>query len=151
MSWGRTKPHASQIGVDAAAFRANVLNVKRAAARTLPPYDVNSRYRQRENKRQKDKKHRHIYWNLQASSLEPVMSLRKLWAFIQLTRPVFLVGGALLYNLGIAIAASQGVAIDRGRALLGQWMVSHAGHGAVCQRILRPRRRQAPRGKANAL
>ena len=52
------------------------------------------------------------------------MTLRKLWAFIKLTRPVFLLGGALLYALGIAMAASQGVVIDLRRALLGQLIVT---------------------------
>jgi hypothetical protein len=52
------------------------------------------------------------------------VTLRKIWAFIQLTRPVFLLGGALLYTLGVAIAASQGAAIHPGRALLGQLMVT---------------------------
>ena len=52
------------------------------------------------------------------------MTRRKLWAFVKLTRPLFVLGGVLLYLLGIAIAAAQGVAIDPGRALLGQVIVA---------------------------
>jgi 1,4-dihydroxy-2-naphthoate octaprenyltransferase len=52
------------------------------------------------------------------------VTLRKTWAFIRLTRPVFLLGGALLYALGVAVAASQGATLHLGRALLGQLMVT---------------------------
>jgi len=45
-------------------------------------------------------------------------------AFIQLTRPLFLVGGALLYGLGAAIAHSAGWPIDWRRYLLGQIIVT---------------------------
>ncbi len=48
----------------------------------------------------------------------------RLWSFLKLTRPIFLLGAAALYALGIAIAASQGAAIDLTRVLLGQWMVT---------------------------
>ena len=48
----------------------------------------------------------------------------KLRAFVKLTRPIFLLGGALLHGLGIVIAASQGVPIHVGRLLLGQWLVT---------------------------
>src|SRR5574341_1403871 len=47
-----------------------------------------------------------------------------LWNFVRLTRPIFLLGGALMYVIGILIAASQGIRIDWGRAVLGQWMVT---------------------------
>jgi 1,4-dihydroxy-2-naphthoate octaprenyltransferase len=50
--------------------------------------------------------------------------LRKLWAFVKLTRPHFLLGGVLLYGLGLTVAAVHGASIDVGRALLGQLLVS---------------------------
>jgi 1,4-dihydroxy-2-naphthoate octaprenyltransferase len=46
------------------------------------------------------------------------------WAFAQLTRPMFLFGGVVLYALGVAIAASQGIAVDVGRAVMGQILVT---------------------------
>ncbi len=49
--------------------------------------------------------------------------LRKVWAFIRLTRPLFLFGGVVLYALGLAVASTQGHAIDVSRALLGQVLV----------------------------
>jgi 1,4-dihydroxy-2-naphthoate polyprenyltransferase len=49
---------------------------------------------------------------------------RKVWLFIKLTRPFFLLGGVLAYGLGLIIAAWQGTVIDAGRALLGQWLVT---------------------------
>ncbi len=49
---------------------------------------------------------------------------RKMWAFIQLTRPLFLSGGVILHALGMAIAASQGIRLDLGRAVLGQMLVT---------------------------
>ena len=52
------------------------------------------------------------------------MTVRAVWAFIRLTRPVFLLGGALLYALGVAMAAQRGVSIRLERALLGQVMVT---------------------------
>jgi 1,4-dihydroxy-2-naphthoate octaprenyltransferase len=52
------------------------------------------------------------------------MRLHQLWAFVKLTRPFFLLGGALVYGLGLTIAAWQGAVIDAGRALLGQWLVT---------------------------
>lgn len=45
-------------------------------------------------------------------------------SFIQLTRPVFLLGGALLYALGAAIVHTAGARIDGGRYALGQLMVT---------------------------
>ena len=47
-----------------------------------------------------------------------------LWAFIELTRPVFLLGGALVYGLGATIAAASGASIDWGRYALGQALVT---------------------------
>jgi len=50
--------------------------------------------------------------------------LRRLWAFVILTRPVFLFGGALLYALGAALARAAGASIDGGRYALGQVLVT---------------------------
>ena len=48
----------------------------------------------------------------------------KIWAFLRLKRPLFLFGGVVLNALGIAVAATQGYAIDVGRALLGQILIT---------------------------
>lgn len=53
-----------------------------------------------------------------------MMHIHNILAFVKFTRPVFLLGGVILYALGVAIAASQGMAIDLGRAALGQLLVS---------------------------
>lgn len=50
--------------------------------------------------------------------------MRQLWSFIRLTRPVFLLGGALLYWLGVIYALRQGVMLRLDHALLGQVMVT---------------------------
>lgn len=50
--------------------------------------------------------------------------LGTLFAFVKLTRPVFLAGGVLLYGLGIAIAFAQGVTINPTLAVVGQLMVT---------------------------
>lgn len=50
--------------------------------------------------------------------------LRNVWAFIRLTRPMFLLGGVTLYGLGTAMAASQGASIRLDRLALGQVMVT---------------------------
>lgn len=52
------------------------------------------------------------------------MTLRKLIAFIQLTRPLFLVGGVVMYSLGVFMARSQGTPIDLPRALIGQAIIT---------------------------
>ena len=52
------------------------------------------------------------------------MSLRKTWAFVKLTRPLFLGGAVLLYLLGAALAWAQGSPIDWARLLLGQLLVT---------------------------
>jgi 1,4-dihydroxy-2-naphthoate polyprenyltransferase len=52
------------------------------------------------------------------------MSLRKIRAFVRLTRPMFLGGAVLLYLLGAALAWAQGSAIDGARLLLGQLLVT---------------------------
>jgi 1,4-dihydroxy-2-naphthoate polyprenyltransferase len=46
------------------------------------------------------------------------------WAFVELTRPFFLLGAALVYGLGAAIAWSAGAPIDWGRYALGQAIVT---------------------------
>lgn len=50
--------------------------------------------------------------------------LRKIWAFVRLTRPLFLLGGGVLNLLGLAVAAAQGYPLDVGRAVLGQVLVT---------------------------
>src|SRR5512139_939687 len=52
------------------------------------------------------------------------MSFHKAWAFIQLTRPMFLGGAVLLYALGAALAWTQGVAVNWLHLLLGQLLVT---------------------------
>ena len=52
------------------------------------------------------------------------MTVRGIWAFIRLTRPIFLLGGALLYVMGVVMAARRGVPIRLSLALLGQVMVT---------------------------
>ncbi len=52
------------------------------------------------------------------------MRRQKIWAFIELTRPMFLGGAVLLYLLGAALAWAQGTAVDWGRLLLGQLLVT---------------------------
>jgi 1,4-dihydroxy-2-naphthoate octaprenyltransferase len=47
------------------------------------------------------------------------MTINKLQLFIRLTRPLFLVGGVMLYTLGISIADYLGVLIDWGVLLVG--------------------------------
>ncbi len=49
---------------------------------------------------------------------------RRLGAFARLTRPIFLVGGALLYGLGAATAVAGGARFRPGRYLLGQALVT---------------------------
>src|SRR5512140_3022927 len=52
------------------------------------------------------------------------MTLRKLIAFVTLTRPLFLAGAAILYLLGVFFARSQGITIDVGRVLIGQAIIT---------------------------
>ncbi len=52
------------------------------------------------------------------------MSGQKIWAFIRLTRPLFLGGGVVLYLLGAVTAAAQGTEISWLRLLLGQLLVT---------------------------
>lgn len=48
----------------------------------------------------------------------------KLWSFIKLTRPFFLLAGFALHALGIAAALAQGAAFRPGAALLGQLLIT---------------------------
>lgn len=52
------------------------------------------------------------------------MTKEKLWLFIRLSRPFFLLGAILLYGLGVGIARYLGVVIDWGLYLLGQAWVT---------------------------
>jgi 1,4-dihydroxy-2-naphthoate octaprenyltransferase len=52
------------------------------------------------------------------------MTLRRVWAFIRLTRPLFLGGGVVLYLLGATLALTQGTALDWPRLILGQLLVT---------------------------
>lgn len=45
---------------------------------------------------------------------------RRIWAFIRLGRPIFLVGGVVMYLLGASVALYQGAHLDLGILLLGQ-------------------------------
>jgi 1,4-dihydroxy-2-naphthoate polyprenyltransferase len=52
-----------------------------------------------------------------------VQVLAAVSAFVRLGRPLFLVGGAVLYALGVAVARAQGHGVDLRRYLLGQAVV----------------------------
>ncbi len=52
------------------------------------------------------------------------MKLRKLWLFIKLTRPIFLVGGMMLYLLGTALALKEGASFHLARFMTGQFLVT---------------------------
>jgi 1,4-dihydroxy-2-naphthoate polyprenyltransferase len=52
------------------------------------------------------------------------MSVSKAGAFLRLTRPFFLLGGVLLYLLGVSIALSAGVPFKLGLFILGQILVT---------------------------
>ena len=58
-----------------------------------------------------------------------VSMLTSLWSFIQLTRPLFLLGGALMYGLGAAIAYSAGASI-------GASVPKHRGVGEMRRRLI---------------
>ncbi len=49
-----------------------------------------------------------------------MISIRNLWLFFRLSRPLFLLGGVLLYGLGAAILDYLGRPIDLTTYLLGQ-------------------------------
>lgn len=49
---------------------------------------------------------------------------QKGYLFLQLTRPIFLAGGALLYAYGAACAAAAGYSIDWRKYLIGQFLVT---------------------------
>jgi 1,4-dihydroxy-2-naphthoate polyprenyltransferase len=48
----------------------------------------------------------------------------KMWTFVRLTRPIFLLGGAILYGLGVAVAGHFGWHLNPWLYLLGQVMVT---------------------------
>jgi 1,4-dihydroxy-2-naphthoate polyprenyltransferase len=48
----------------------------------------------------------------------------KIWAFIVLTRPIFLLGGVFLFGLGALIAVKTGAVITPAQYILGQIMVT---------------------------
>jgi len=52
------------------------------------------------------------------------MDIRAIGLFIRLSRPFFLLGGGLVYSLGVGIAHYLGVNIDWGRYILGQAWVT---------------------------
>ena len=52
------------------------------------------------------------------------LTLHQLWLFLRLSRPIFLLGGALLYGLGGAIARYLGRPLDLTTYLLGQATVT---------------------------
>src|SRR5512136_1034760 len=52
------------------------------------------------------------------------MKRQRIWAFVKLTRPMFLGGAVLLYLLGAALAWTQGITIDWARLILGQLLVT---------------------------
>ena len=52
------------------------------------------------------------------------MSVREVKAFIRLTRPFFLLGGVLLYLLGVVSALHEGVQFNLGHFLVGQALVT---------------------------
>lgn len=52
------------------------------------------------------------------------MILTKAWQFLKLTRPIFLMGGFMLYALGVAAAVYEGANFDLGRYLTGQILVT---------------------------
>lgn len=49
--------------------------------------------------------------------------LQRTWLFIRLSRPLFLIGGGLLYALGASISHYLGHPLDRSRYVLGQGLV----------------------------
>lgn len=53
-----------------------------------------------------------------------MISLRNLWLFVRLSRPLFLLGGVLLYGLGAAILDYLGRPIDLTTFLLGQFAIT---------------------------
>lgn len=52
------------------------------------------------------------------------LNLKNLRLFFKLSRPVFLIGGALLFGLGSAIASFLNYPVDLGRYIIGQTMIS---------------------------
>ncbi len=56
--------------------------------------------------------------------MENSINRRQVWAFVKLTRPLFLGGGVLLYLAGAALAVKQGQSLDWLRLILGQLLVT---------------------------
>ena len=52
------------------------------------------------------------------------IDLKSLRLLFKLSRPIFLIGGALVFGLGAAIASFQDYPVDLGRYLLGQGMIT---------------------------
>ena len=52
------------------------------------------------------------------------MGIRRFWYFLKLTRPVFLLGGVVLYLLGALVAVRDGAVLHPGRLLIGQLLVT---------------------------
>jgi 1,4-dihydroxy-2-naphthoate octaprenyltransferase len=55
---------------------------------------------------------------------EPPVAWKNLRLFIRLSRPLFLLGGILLFGLGAAIASYLGRPVDLGRYIVGQLLVT---------------------------
>jgi 1,4-dihydroxy-2-naphthoate polyprenyltransferase len=51
-------------------------------------------------------------------------TLEKIWAFLRLTRPLFLAGGVIMVAVGLSIASWQGYSINLQKALLAQGLVT---------------------------
>ena len=49
------------------------------------------------------------------------MTLRKVWAFVRLTRPLFLFGGVVLNLLGLAVARRTAIRSMRGARCWGKF------------------------------
>ena len=52
------------------------------------------------------------------------LTLKRLYAFIRLGRPIFLIGGFVMHGLGVAIALSSGATLDLAALLWGQIAIS---------------------------
>src|SRR3974377_1063925 len=64
------------------------------------------------------------YCGGQEATKSTTMNRRKAWAFVKLTRPLFLGGAVLLYLLGVTFAGTQGQPIAWGPLVLGQLLVT---------------------------
>ncbi len=52
------------------------------------------------------------------------LEMRTIWLLIRLSRPLFLLGGVLVYALGVGIARYLGMGIDWGMYFVGQFWVT---------------------------